>query len=89
MVLVPPIAIQLFTPNRMRAQTTTSFLLVVNIIAMGLGPTLVAVFAYHVFGAPNMLNRSLISLAVIFCPITALVVNLGSGPFRKGMANAN
>jgi len=85
MLLVPPIIIQLSVPNQMRAQVSAVFLLVVNLIAMGLGPSVVAAFTDYVFADPAMLKYSLTLTTLLFCPITAVVLVAGLKPFRESM----
>lgn len=55
-------AMQILTPNQMRAQISALFLLISNLIGLGLGTTLVALLT----------DRPLQNLAVVGSPITLL-----------------
>ncbi|MBN8886253.1 MAG: MFS transporter [Rudaea sp.] len=54
-----PAALQEILPNRMRGTTTSLAVLVVNLIGLGLGPTLVAVLTDYVFADPKQLHTAL------------------------------
>ncbi len=62
-------AIQLITPNQMRGQASAVFLLAVNCIGFGIGPSLVAGFNDFVFFNENSLSLSLTVTAVLIAPI--------------------
>ena len=57
---VAPAAIQRMMPNSMRAQATAIYLFVINIIGMGLGPTVAAVLTEKVFGDKACVHYSLL-----------------------------
>jgi MFS family permease len=78
-----PTVLQLVTPNRLRAQVTALFLLISNIVALGTGPTLVALFTDMVFGRPEDLRYSLALLAVTAVPIGAGLLALALNPFVR------
>lgn len=62
-------AIQLITPNQMRGQASAVFLLAVNCIGFGIGPSLVAIFNDFIFYSENSLSLSLTSTAILIGPI--------------------
>ncbi len=62
-------AIQLITPNQMRGQASAVFLLAVNCIGFGIGPTLVAIFNDFIFNTENPLSLSLSSAALLIGPV--------------------
>ena len=66
-------AIQLITPSRMRATASAIYLCVLNLVGLGLGPTLVAVFTDFVFVDDAAVGRSL-AAASILATIPAIVV---------------
>jgi len=55
-----PAAIQEAVPSTMRGQFSALYLFIVNLIGLGLGPTLVALTTDYVFGAPEMVGYSLL-----------------------------
>ena len=62
-------AIQLITPNQMRGQASAVFLLAVNCIGFGIGPSLVAIFNDFIFYTGNSLSLSLSSAALLIGPV--------------------
>ena len=72
----------------MRAQVSAMYLFVVNIIGLGLGPTLVALLTDHVFHNDNMLRYSLVIAATGAYLVSALLWWLGLKPFRRTVENA-
>ena len=61
---VAPAAIQEMMPNQMRGQASAVYLFVVNLIGLGLGPTLVAWCTDYVFGDVAMVRYSLLIVGV-------------------------
>jgi MFS family permease len=61
-----PAAILETVPNAMRGQATAVYLLVVNLIGLGLGPTAIALVTDHVFGFDAAVRYSL-----LIVPLTA------------------
>lgn len=57
---VAPAAIQRMMPNTMRAQATAVYLFVINIVGMGLGPTVAAMLTEYVFHDPKSVHFSLL-----------------------------
>ena len=67
-------AIQLMTPNRMRAQVMALFLLTANLIVLGPGPTIIALATDYVFGYDAAISKSIALCTVILCPLAALIL---------------
>ena len=67
-------AIQLMTPNRMRGQVMALFLLVANLIGLGLGPTLIAMTTDYVFGYDAAIGKSIALCAAVLCPLAAVIL---------------
>jgi len=80
---VAPAALQVVVPNEMRAQVSAMYLFVVNIIGLGLGPTVIAVLTDHVFHNDNMLRYSLLIAGTGAYLVSALLWWLGLKPFRR------
>jgi hypothetical protein len=81
-------AIQFVTPARMRATASSLYLCVLNLVGLGLGPTLVALFTDFVFGDDAAVGRSLaIASALASLPALALFW-WGLPHFRRAAAAA-
>lgn len=78
-------ALQLVTPNQMRAVNSSLLLLTSNIIGLGFGTPLIGYLTDHVFGDDQALRYSLLTITLIFLPLAALSAALGMRPFRAGL----
>jgi MFS family permease len=85
LALATPIA----SPNEMRGQVGALFLLVMNGIGMGLGPTLVGVFTDMVFRDEARLGLSMTLLFVTLGPLSTLALWLGLPSMRSAVAGAD
>lgn len=85
---LPAAALQVITPNALRAQLTALYFLVGNLIANGFGPTLFALVTDYVFGDPNMLRYSMAMVSAIVLPLGALFAYLALKPYRQSVARA-
>lgn len=81
-------ALQIVTPGRMRGQVSAVYLLVFNMIGLGCGPTIVAVFTDYVFRDEAMVGWSLVMTFGIFAPIAAILMLLGAKAIRSGLMQA-
>jgi MFS family permease len=71
---VAPAAIQQMMPNTMRAQATAFYLFMINLIGIGLGPTVVATLTEDVFRDKQAVHYSLqVTGAVAFAAATVLL----------------
>ena len=66
--------LQLMTPNRMRGQVIVIYMLVANLIGLGLGPTVVAATTDYVFGYDEAIGKSIALTAVMMCPLGGLLL---------------
>ena len=66
--------LQLMTPNRMRGQVIAIYMLVANLIGLGLGPTVVAATTDYVFGYDEAIGKSIALTAVVMCPLGGLLL---------------
>jgi MFS family permease len=82
---VAPAAIQQMMPNPMRAQATAIYLFVINLIGMGLGPTLVAAMTEDVFRERTAVGYSLLIVGVCAHLGGAALIWLGLGPYRRSL----
>lgn len=70
-------AVQLATPNRMRAQVTAIYFLVVSLIGSGIGPLTVALSTDFLFGDDMALGKSLALVNAVLLPAGVLSLWLG------------
>jgi MFS family permease len=85
---VAPAALQVITPNQMRAQISALYLFVANIIGLGLGPTVVALMTDYVFGYDLALRYSLAIMGGVTAPLAALTLGLGLKHYRASLEHA-
>jgi hypothetical protein len=83
-----PLVIQGITPNQMRAQNLALYLLILQLIGSGFGPTIVAVLTDYVFGYDEAVGWSLLVVALIFPFLAAWVLSRALVPFRARLAEA-
>lgn len=75
--------VQWLSPASMRAQISAIYLFTVNLIGIGLGPTIVAVFTDYVFKSEASVGYSL-AIVGFLAPLTsAFILFLGLKPFNK------
>jgi len=85
---LPAAALNIVTPNPLRAQLTALYFLVGNLIAMGFGPTLVALITDFGFGDPAQLRYSMAIVGAVVLPIGGLLAALALRPFRASRDRA-
>jgi len=83
-----PVAIQLITPNQMRAQVTAAFLLVASLSSIALGASSVALITDYVFGADSDLRYSLSIVGITAMSLGAFSLWLGWKPYRESLDRA-
>ena len=71
-------AVQLVTPNRMRAQVTAVYFLIVALIGSGFGPLTVALCTDYVFGDDMAVGKSIALVSAALMPIGVLSLWLGA-----------
>jgi len=82
------VAIQIVTPPLMRATASSMYLCVLNLVGLGLGPTLVALFTDYLFGDDAAVGRSMaLTAALVLLPAIALFW-WGLPHFRRAAAAA-
>ena len=80
-----PIAIQLATPNQLRAQVSAIYMLFLNIISSIVGPTGVGVITDYVFKDEMAVGASMALVVGVCGPLAALALWLGRAPFRDAV----
>jgi len=81
-------ALQVITPNRMRAMVSALYLFVLNLAAIGCGPTVVALITDQVFEDIYALKYSLSISVAVAAPITALILWKSLASYRESVAKA-
>ena len=76
-VFVVPAAILELVPNAMRGQATAIYLLVVNVIGLGGGPTAIALVTDRVFGYDSAVRYSLLIVPVLAVSLALIIFLLG------------
>jgi MFS family permease len=82
---VAPAAIQRIMPNRMRAQATSVYLFVINLLGMGLGPTAVATLTEDVFRDERAVNYSLLAVGAVSHGIAGILLWLALRHYRASL----
>lgn len=78
-------AMQILPPNQMRAQISALFLLISNLIGLGLGTTLVALLTDRLFQSPAMVGSSISLLNAFAVALTLLLLIKGCRHFRESL----
>jgi len=78
-------AMQALAPNQMRAQVSAMFLLVSNLIGLGLGTTLVAVITDKVFGSPLAVGHSMAIINAVAIVLAAVLLFVGCKQYRSSL----
>jgi MFS family permease len=78
-------AMQSLAPNQMRAQVAAMFLLVSNLIGLGLGTTLVALVTDKVFGSPLAVGHSMTIVNAIATALAVVLLFIGCKHFRASL----
>ncbi len=82
---IGPAALQVITPNRMRAQVSALYQFVINLIGLTLGPTSVALFTDYVFAGEEYVGYSIALMIVLTAPIAVLLLGLGLKHYRQSI----
>ena len=85
---VAPAAVQAITPNHMRGQISALYLFTVNMIGLGLGPTIIALCTDFVFRDEMLLKYSLSLVGGITGIWAVLLLFSGLKPYRKCVDDA-
>jgi predicted MFS family arabinose efflux permease len=85
---LPAAALQVITPNPLRAQMTAIYFFIGNIIANGLGPTIPALLTDYFFHDPAKLRYSLFIVEVAVLPASMLFLYFGLKPYAASVERA-
>lgn len=78
-------AMQMLAPNQLRAQISAIFLLISNLVAVGIGTTLVALVTDKIFENPLMVGTSLSIVGGIACILSFILLKKGCKAFADSM----
>jgi MFS family permease len=84
-----PAALQLITPNRMRAAVSALYLLFANLVGLAAGPVLTGALTDYVFRDPSAVGRSAVIVGITSALIAAAAFGLLLRPFRAAVAAAS
>ncbi len=76
-------AMQIITPNPMRAQVNAIYMITISVIGNGLGPSVVALMTDHIFHSESQLGTAMMTLAAICTPISLLCLILTVKPYGR------
>ena len=82
-------AIQQIMPNQMRAMASAIYFFILNFIALGFGPTLVAIFTDYLFKDELKVGSSLALLCLLTGVLALLSFYLGTNPYKRSLAQMN
>jgi MFS family permease len=82
---VAPAAIQQMMPNTMRAQATAFYLFVINLVGIGLGPTIVAALTEDVFRDKQAVHLSLLVVGAVSYTLAIFLLAVGLKPYRRSL----
>ncbi len=82
-LVLAPAAIMSITPGRLRGQIGATYIVVTGLLGGILGPTSVPLLTDFVFHNEAALNYSLVGVAIVFCPLAALLLSLARRPYLE------
>jgi MFS family permease len=80
-----PAAILETVPNTMRGQATAVYLLIVNLIGLGLGPTAIALVTDHVFGFDAAVRYSLLIVPLAASLLATILFLIGLRSYNSSL----
>ena len=80
-----PAGLQLITPALLRGRISSLFMVVINLIGLGIGPLGVALFTDHLFRNKLAVGRSLGSMTLLVMPLGIAVFALTRRPFAAAV----
>ena len=85
---LPGLSLQQITPNQFRAQVIAIYYMMGNLIAMGIGPTLIAVISDYVLQGEGNIGLALSLVCAVIMPLSAATMGLGLKYYRQSVAEA-
>ena len=81
--VIPPTITQMVTPARIRGQVSAFYLLIVNLVGIGGGPTVIALMTDRVFEDEFAVGHSIAIVALLTCSMGALLLWFAVAPFKR------
>lgn len=81
-------ALQLCTPNQMRAQISALLLLMGNLFGLALGPAIVGLLSDRLFSGEYSLGYALATISAVCCPLAILLVYSSLRPYQQLLARS-
>lgn len=81
-------ALQIITPNEMRAQITALFLFIFNTFGSGLAPLLIGAVTDYVIGSEAKLGESIALTAAVLGPLAVLITWTALKPYARMVAES-
>ncbi len=85
---LPAAALQVMTPNPLRAQMSAIYFFIGSLIASGIGPMLPAMLTDYVFKEPVMLRYSVSIVAGCAALLSLLILSFGLTPYGESVQRA-
>ncbi len=76
-------AMQIITPNQMRAQVNAIYMVTISVVGNGLGPSVVAFMTDYLFRAESELRYAMLTLAAICTPISLVCLIMTVKPYGR------
>lgn len=76
-------AIQIVTPNHMRAQSSAILLFFTNVCGLAIGPVIVGRLSSSVFSGDESLGYALSCVALFFCPLAIVLMMMALKPYQS------
>ncbi len=83
---VGPAGIQEIVPNRMRGQASAIYLFIINLMGLGFGPFIIALFTQYVFGSDSDVRWSLLTVPVGAHVIACILLLAAIRPYHRSLA---
>lgn len=78
-----PAILQQMVPNQMRGTAISISLLVINLLGLGLGPTLIALLSDRVFHDPSAIHLSILIVSVVMVLLSLACLLIAYRPYRS------
>lgn len=76
-------AMQIVTPNELRAQVNALYMFTLSVIGQGLGPTVIALMTQHLFNSEADLRYAMVTAAAIAGPVSLALIYLTLKPYGE------
>jgi MFS family permease len=80
--------LQMSTPQAFRGRTMAIYMLILNFVGMGLGPTVVALFSDKLLGGPQHIGGGLALMFAVLGPVSVALFLFALRPARAAIASA-